>query len=72
MKKSDFIQKAAQTIKPILNNHGLNVTSDGAEFIMDITLKEFQRLGMKPPAYVFQDGDLGSDFRNEWEEEKND
>ena len=69
MKRSNFIKLAAQLIKPVLNNHGMNMTTSGAEIIVEIALKEFQRLGMKPPAYIFQDGDLGSDFRHEWESE---
>jgi len=69
MKRSVLITKTAEAVRPILNNSGLNLTTIGAEMLVSVVLKEFEKLGMKPPVYVFRDGDMGTNFRNEWEVE---
>jgi len=39
------------------------------ELITSDILQAIEKAGMEPPSYLFQDGDLGSKFVNEWEPE---
>lgn len=65
MKKSEMVR--------IINNYVKRIADDQYDEVTDLLSKDIlqiiEKAGMKPPSYIYQDGDSGSCFKNEWEEE---